>query len=323
MGLIHIPAGGRFPNGTAFAPSSEDKAVKPIRVSVWETRRATYQQALRIYLAGKAIVRETVACAVHVGELLSFREREARLRVVWDPLPSSRGHGGDAHCGIEGLDHLPGGSRKEHKKLLDDIAQRAVRIDEAAWQASGQGTPGPSLSVEARSAHPGISRRLVALISVFVVLAGVLAGIEIGRRQVNPLRVLPAASVGSQIERRITEELSAALDESESVPQPSLPIVPAANARVGFVYLGICDGGAWTKAYFGGLPACGSDGTLPANITARRGTKVRGTLPAGGKFGDEVGRLRFGEAVRLVRIHPMLGDLPLPGPKVVWGEISR
>jgi len=242
--------------------------------------------------------------------------------VLWDPLPPSLGPGHDAHCGIEGLDRPPKGNRIAYKNFLDVVAQEAVRIKEADWEKYRLETPVPMLSAAPGTVNRGISRRLVALASMLVILVGLFAGIEIGRRQMKSSQSNNEAPGRAQIERRITEDLSAALDESERIPEPDPPVLPTTSSSTGFVYLGICDSGAWTKSFFGSLPSCEHEQALSVTITARRGTKIRGTLPTAGKFGEEIARLRFGETVRLVRLHPMLGDLPLPGPKVVWGEIS-
>lgn len=95
---------------------------------------------------------------------------------------------------------------------------------------------------------------------------------------------------------------------------------PATPTAFVYAYAGLCDASGWKTANFDDLPAC-DKAAAPDEITARKGLKLRNRLPAAGEYGDETGRLRAGQKVKLVTLHRMAGPDPLPGPKVFWAEI--
>lgn len=123
---MFIPEGAMLPTLEAFRPSREDEEEakergKPVRVSVWNKQLTTIEEAkgfrntedpLRVFGSLAGAIKE-------VG--LNFNE--IRIRVVADPLEPHLGSGAIGHCGIEGLDRLPGSAKVRHKELLDEIAK--------------------------------------------------------------------------------------------------------------------------------------------------------------------------------------------------------
>lgn len=84
----------------------------------------------------------------------------------------------------------------------------------------------------------------------------------------------------------------------------------------GYVYLGRCnvkDG--WKDAGFEGLPKCDGKSFSGVTIVATSGCKVRDALPKDGQYGKEVGRIRRGQSVPLLALHPK-------GDDVFWGSVS-
>jgi hypothetical protein len=62
---------------------------------------------------------------IGVGQVNAIREKlsHSRLRVVRDYNPSITGDGADGHCGIEGLDRLPGTPRQVMKDLKLELVR--------------------------------------------------------------------------------------------------------------------------------------------------------------------------------------------------------
>lgn len=126
-----VPSGQNPKNANLFIPSSIDKEDARqrginVRVTVWDLALATAEQAKKIW----AQDREVSAYALGLVDVFAIRElcRKDRLRIVRDPLPPSAGAGCEAHCGFEGLDRQRGEDRKDHKTLLDELAQRCFEI---------------------------------------------------------------------------------------------------------------------------------------------------------------------------------------------------
>lgn len=126
-----VPHGMRFPNGDAFRPSQMDEddaeqTGKPVRVSVWDLELTTVPQA-RAFRSTNDVQRPF---ALRVSDVAKVRQQmqEARLRVVADPLDEGDGPGAAGHCGIEGLDRLPGGQKKVQRAILDALAAEVVEL---------------------------------------------------------------------------------------------------------------------------------------------------------------------------------------------------
>lgn len=103
------------PTAAAFEPSSEDKKVTPVRVSVWDEHLTTVDQAASFRHERPLLVLRADRCAdvVAVG-----------VRVVYDPLPAPEDErpGAAGHCGIEGLERGTR-PRPEWRAMLDRIAE--------------------------------------------------------------------------------------------------------------------------------------------------------------------------------------------------------
>jgi type II secretory pathway pseudopilin PulG len=101
-----------------------------------------------------------------------------------------------------------------------------------------------------------------------------------------------------------------------------IEVTPSKNAaNSGFVYLGICDSGAWTKAYFSDLPAC-ADGPVgdPVQIKSLRDMKVRAVAPSESGAGKTIDRIRSGRTFKILSMATM--SPASHGPQIVWGEID-
>ncbi|EKD93557.1 MAG: hypothetical protein ACD_28C00116G0001 [uncultured bacterium] len=128
-----VPNGRPPVNGEAFQPSSEDiqdaeTTHEPVRVSVWDLEFTTLCQARGFRGAGEFWPMRLRVSDVHeVKSMFGL----TRMDVVSDPLDDSRA-GALGHCGIEGLDRLPGESRISHKAAKDELACRATPMEEAA-----------------------------------------------------------------------------------------------------------------------------------------------------------------------------------------------
>jgi len=142
---------------------------------------------------------------------------------------------------------------------------------------------------------------------------------------------LELRKASSEIERardqlKVIQEASAIQMATEyaSTEMVATAFVPTVeNKRFGYVYLGICDN-EWVSSTFDGLPPCRSE--FPnggVDAYAKRGIKVRAAPPRGGRYGDEVTRVKPGSKVHFVSVHAMtLTEPSLPGPNVYWGEIE-
>ncbi len=301
-----IPEGAEFPTGGTFEPSSEEKASSPVRVSVWDPELTTVAQARALY-SGTA---SNIACILRVKDLAKLRARRPLLRVVWEPIRPNRGPGSDGHCGIEGLKRPDSESRVQHKVFLDDLAALARRFDEVSFhQARAR-----------RRSRVWQAIEVLFAVSLVVTIAAVLLRMMSKEQRPTPLATAdPAASSTTRKEEAIASDLSAAMEESEKASDSGS--LARTTFKEGYVYLGLCDGNNWSVSFFSGLPDCQS--TSPKmEISALRGTKVRATLPTGGTFGAEVGRLTPGERVKLISIRPRAGDSE-GRRRFMWGEIKR
>lgn len=91
---------------------------------------------------------------------------------------------------------------------------------------------------------------------------------------------------------------------------PSNALVGPAQKARGWVYLGRCEQGHWTRRLFSNLPRCDRPGGMPGfTITAWNGSVVRLT-----PYGFPIGRLSAGYTAKLI-------STQLRGSHV-WGEIT-
>ncbi|WP_434042707.1 MULTISPECIES: hypothetical protein [Sorangium] len=134
--MIHAPHGARLPTWEAFRPTDEDKSRAPARVSVWDSRRTTVQQAkeMRIAAASADPQRRISTSDLHAFELLvehvlitAQKFNNQRMRVVLDPDGISETicsmSGADGHSGIEGLDKPNGAPKSVWKDMLLALAE--------------------------------------------------------------------------------------------------------------------------------------------------------------------------------------------------------
>ncbi len=126
-----VPAGQKFPIGSVFEPSSNDKRDAQdrntnVRLTVWDLELTTFREAKEIWSRAVACI----AYGLSVADVLELRAicKLERWRVVRDPLPETAGPGHGGHCGFEGLDRAPGQKRTAYKTLLDELAQRCFEL---------------------------------------------------------------------------------------------------------------------------------------------------------------------------------------------------
>jgi len=120
-----IPDDALLPISEAFVPTSEDKRIaaehgEPVRVSVWDSRWTTVEQAKSFRKTEDLVW--VFGASVNDLHAVGCKFSNPRLRVVADPLDPEDGAGALGHCGIEGLDREKGSDRLRHKELLDEIA---------------------------------------------------------------------------------------------------------------------------------------------------------------------------------------------------------
>lgn len=129
----HIPDGALYPTWEALVPSTEDKRHTPVRVSVWDSRKTTAQQAvdMRNAASGENSRQQpddfyVFSMSTSDVEQASKKYKNDKLRVVSDPdgIPPSIATmpGVDGHAGIEGLDLEKGQPKPSWKSLLSDLA---------------------------------------------------------------------------------------------------------------------------------------------------------------------------------------------------------
>lgn len=121
------------PEWKAFEPSSADKSDaeesgQPVRVSVWDVKRTTLEQAIQF--RGKT---DVLAFTLDVSD---FQDLEGRLehhemRIVRDPLSSDCG-GANGHCGIEGLCRASNENKTQWKTRLRAVAKLSRPADQVA-----------------------------------------------------------------------------------------------------------------------------------------------------------------------------------------------
>ncbi|HET9228500.1 MAG TPA: hypothetical protein VFR31_17620 [Thermoanaerobaculia bacterium] len=99
----------------------------PALLSVFDAARTTVSQAEAI----RGVPEESLAFGLRVPEVGSLTVPGMRqpLRIVRDPLepPLSAMPGAEGHCGIEGLERLPGEDRKIYRELR-------VRLADLSWR---------------------------------------------------------------------------------------------------------------------------------------------------------------------------------------------
>lgn len=99
----------------------------PALLSVFDATRTTVAQAEAI----RGVPDESLAFGLRVPEVLSLTVPGMRqpLRVVRDPLepPLADLPGVEGHCGIEGLERLPGEDRKVYRELRVRLADLSFR----------------------------------------------------------------------------------------------------------------------------------------------------------------------------------------------------
>ncbi len=114
--------------------SENDKAhaaecgIAPL-LSVFDGSRTTVSQAEAI----RGVPLPSLAFGLRVPEIRSVEVPGMRqkLRTLRDPLDPPLGQlpGADGHCGIEGLDRLPGEDRKVYKELRVRLADLSFRYE--------------------------------------------------------------------------------------------------------------------------------------------------------------------------------------------------
>jgi hypothetical protein len=123
--MVHVPEGAAYPTPEAFTPSLQEErdAIArelPVRVSVWDRSRTTLREAM-----DQASGDQMAAYDLAVAKVMQVRARLSahRLRVVRDVDPEITGPGCEGHCGIEGLDRLPGTPRHVVKTLKVELVR--------------------------------------------------------------------------------------------------------------------------------------------------------------------------------------------------------
>jgi hypothetical protein len=101
----------------------------PPLLSVFDGGRTTVRQAEMI----RGVPLPSLAFGLRVSEVRSVEVPGMRqkLRVLRDPLdpPLAELPGADGHCGLEGLDRLPGEDRKVYKELRVRLADLSFRYN--------------------------------------------------------------------------------------------------------------------------------------------------------------------------------------------------
>jgi hypothetical protein len=107
-----------------------ERGVSPL-LSVFDGSRTTVKQAEAI----RGVPLPSIAFGLRVPEIRSVEvpRMRQRLRVLRDPLEPHLAEfpGADGHCGIAGLDRLPGEDRKVYKELRVRLADLSFRYEEA------------------------------------------------------------------------------------------------------------------------------------------------------------------------------------------------
>ena len=123
-----FPPNSDKPRVDHFSPSSREKALAPVLVSVFDLARTTPDQARALRTSSDP----TLAFSLLVEGINSIRTQGSTrsLRVIRDPLPVALGSrpGADGHCGLQGL-HRQGRSKKE-KLIVKDLRARLCDLAE-------------------------------------------------------------------------------------------------------------------------------------------------------------------------------------------------
>ena len=100
-------------------------------LSVFDVTRTTIAQAEAI----RGVSEESLAFGLRVPEVrsLSIPGLRQPLRIIRDPLepPLSAMPGAEGHCGIEGLERLPGENRRVYRELRVRLADLSFRYRDA------------------------------------------------------------------------------------------------------------------------------------------------------------------------------------------------
>ena len=100
----------------------------PALLSVFDAAQTTVAQAEAI----RGVPEESLAFGLRVPEVRSLAVPGMRqpLRILRDPLepPLSAMPGAEGHCGIEGLERLPGEDRKIYRELRVRLADLSFRF---------------------------------------------------------------------------------------------------------------------------------------------------------------------------------------------------
>ena len=100
----------------------------PALLSVFDAAWTTVAQAEAI----RGVAQESLAFGLRVPEVRSLTVSGMRqpLRIVRDPLepPLSTLPGAEGHCGLEGLERLPGEDRKIYRELRVRLADLSFRF---------------------------------------------------------------------------------------------------------------------------------------------------------------------------------------------------
>lgn len=103
----------------------------PALLSVFDATRTTTSQAETI----RGIPDESLAFGLRVPEVRSLEILGMRqpLRIVRDPLepPLADLPGAEGHCGVEGLERLPGEDRRVYRELRVRLADLSFRYRDA------------------------------------------------------------------------------------------------------------------------------------------------------------------------------------------------
>ena len=132
-----FPQDAEKPLPAAFRLTAADRVSPPPRLSVWDLARTSEEQAraIRERAAGATgrTLGKTTAFAFRVSHVVAIRigkEVTARLSVVHDPLSPEDGPGYDGHCGVLGLDGVPGepNGKNIRKELRRQLVERCYRL---------------------------------------------------------------------------------------------------------------------------------------------------------------------------------------------------
>jgi hypothetical protein len=201
--------------------------------------------------------------------------------------------------------------------------------------AKGSGVVGTPIGDGGLRAEKGA--RAVALISAAISVLGLLVATKyaviVGGRARTEIaqahqelaqaqrQTESATQEAKTIQAKATKTLDSVIGSYESIGRDVEVVSPEAK-HTGFVYLGVCDGTAWTKAYFANLPTC-SDGPLAQAIAVKslRDMKVRAVASSESGVGKEIARIHRDRTFKLIAMNSM-SPAAVNGPQIVWGEVE-